>query len=151
MPDNENLEVVGDEPQYEYVTDPMMLDSTGQDIVDKLDAIAGAISPAASNVTFNNTGTGMTASNVQAGIEEVASVTTKLHYASRSITSDANGYATLPIAVSNTFLLSGIANGILTIPMDGGEGYWVLKYINPSNMQPYPNLSRTIKYYYIDL
>ena len=43
MPDNENLEVVGDEPQYEYVTSPMMLDSTGQDIKDSLDDIKSAV------------------------------------------------------------------------------------------------------------
>ena len=43
MPDNENLEVVGDEPQYEYVTDPMMLDSTGQEIKDELTAIKSAV------------------------------------------------------------------------------------------------------------
>ena len=81
MPENENLEqeeAVGDEPQYEYVTDPMMLDSTGQDIKDSIDgvstalaALAGSIRPSANNVSFDNTGTGLTSSDVQSAIEEL--------------------------------------------------------------------------------
>ena len=43
MPDNENLEVVGDEPQYEYVTSPIITDDTGQAINNTLQAIAQAI------------------------------------------------------------------------------------------------------------
>ena len=81
MPENENLEqeeAVGDEPQYEYVTDPMMLDSTGQDIKDSIDgvstalaALAGSISPTADNVSFDNTGTNLTSSDVEGAIKEV--------------------------------------------------------------------------------
>ena len=79
MPDNENLEeVVGDEPQYEYVTDPMVLDSTGQDIKDSIDgvstalaALAGSISPTADNVSFDNTGTNIDASKVQGALVEL--------------------------------------------------------------------------------
>ena len=53
------------------VTSPIITDDTGQDIVDKLDAIAGAISPAAANVTFDNTGTDLTSSNAESAIKEV--------------------------------------------------------------------------------
>lgn len=48
-----------------------MSDTTGQAIVSAINGLSGAISPAASNVTFDNTGTGMTASNAQDAIEEV--------------------------------------------------------------------------------
>lgn len=47
-----------------------MSDTTGQAIVSAINGLSSAISPAAANVTFDNTGTGMTASNVQAlGVE----------------------------------------------------------------------------------
>ena len=58
------------------VTSPIITDDTGQEIKSAINALAGAISPAASNVTFNNTGTGMSASNAQAAIEELNTVTT---------------------------------------------------------------------------
>lgn len=44
MPDNENLEVVGDEPQYEYVTSSIITDDTGQAINTTLQSLVGAIS-----------------------------------------------------------------------------------------------------------
>lgn len=46
-------------------------DTTQQSIAAAINSLAGAISPAASNVTFDNTGTGLSASNVQAAIAEV--------------------------------------------------------------------------------
>lgn len=53
------------------VTSPIITDDTGQDIKTAINALANAISPAAANVTFNNTGTGLSASNVQAAISEI--------------------------------------------------------------------------------
>lgn len=52
----------------------LMADTTGQSIASAISALAGAISPAASNVTFNNTGTGLSASNVQTAITELTQV-----------------------------------------------------------------------------
>lgn len=46
-------------------------DSSLQDIVTAIQALTASISPAASNVTFDNTGTDMTASNAQAAIVEL--------------------------------------------------------------------------------
>lgn len=57
------------------VTSPIITDDTGQDIKTAINALANAISPAASNVTFDNTGTGMVASNVQKAIIEAISLT----------------------------------------------------------------------------
>lgn len=48
-----------------------MSDTTGQAIVTAINNLSGSISPAASSVTFDNTGTGLTASNAQAAIIEV--------------------------------------------------------------------------------
>lgn len=50
-----------------------MSDTTGQAIVSAINGLSGAISPAASNVTFDNTGTGLSASNVQTMGAELAS------------------------------------------------------------------------------
>lgn len=53
------------------VDEPAMLDSTGQDIVTAINNLGSAISPSASNVTFNNTGTDLTSSNAESAIKEV--------------------------------------------------------------------------------
>ena len=55
-------------------TSPIITDDTGQDIKTAINALANAISPAALNVTFNNTGTGLSASDVQAALAEVAKI-----------------------------------------------------------------------------
>ncbi len=54
-------------------TTGLMTDATGQDIVTAINNISSAISPAASNVTYENTSSGLSASNVQAAIDEVVS------------------------------------------------------------------------------
>ena len=54
MPDNENLEVVGDEPQYEYVTSPIITDDTGQDIKTAINALANAVKPDASDIPYDS-------------------------------------------------------------------------------------------------
>ena len=48
-----------------------MTNTTGQAINTTLQSLVGAISPAAVNVTFDNTGTALSASNAQDAIEEV--------------------------------------------------------------------------------
>lgn len=49
-------------------------DTTQQSIASAINSLAGAISPAAANVTFDNTGTGLSASNVQAAITDLTQV-----------------------------------------------------------------------------
>ena len=53
------------------VDEPAMLDSTGQDIVTAINNLGGAISPSARNVSFDNTGTDLTSSDVERAIKEV--------------------------------------------------------------------------------
>lgn len=60
-------------------------DTTLHDIKTAINNLSGAISPAAANVTFDNTGTGMTASNVQAAIDEVDALLDELNATSTSI------------------------------------------------------------------
>ena len=54
MPDNENLEVVGDEPQYEYVTSPIITDDTGQAIKNSMDALTTALTTEKANRDASN-------------------------------------------------------------------------------------------------
>lgn len=69
---------------YEEVTSPILTDATGQEIVDKLDAIAQAVQPPtnieASDVSYDNTQSGMTATDVQDAVTELKSNLTDLEY-----------------------------------------------------------------------
>lgn len=62
---------------YEEVTSPILTDATGQDIVDKLDEIAQNLQPPtnieASDVSYDNTQSGMTATDVQEAVSELKS------------------------------------------------------------------------------
>lgn len=67
---------------YEEVTSPILTDATGQEIVDKLEEIAQAVQPPtnieASDVSYDNTQSGMTATDVQDAITELKSNLTEL-------------------------------------------------------------------------
>ena len=78
------------------VTSPIITDDTGQAINTTLQSLVGAISPAASNVTFNNTGTGLSASNVQSAIAEICSdlFQTKTYTTSYTVGGNASGSIT---------------------------------------------------------
>lgn len=70
---------------YETVTSPILTDATGQDIVDKLDEIAQKLQPPtnieASDVSYDNTQSGMTATDVQGAVTELKSnLTHKANY-----------------------------------------------------------------------
>lgn len=81
---------------YIEVDEPAMLDSTGQDIVTAINNLGGAISPNASNVTFDNTGTGLSASNVQAAIAEICTdlIQTKTYTVSYTVGGNASASIT---------------------------------------------------------
>lgn len=76
-----------------------MSDTTGQAINTTLQSLVGAISPSALNVSFDNTGTGLSASNVQAAIAEICSdlFQTKTYTASYTV----GGYASGAITASD--------------------------------------------------
>lgn len=61
----------GNDPVTNTTVNSLCKDTTGQSIASAINSLAGAISPAASNVTFDNTGTGLNASNVQNAIVEI--------------------------------------------------------------------------------
>lgn len=66
---------------YEEVTSPIMLDSTGQQIHSDLQQIKNVLTTpsAAADITFDNTGTGMQADDVQDAITELKSNLTELN------------------------------------------------------------------------
>lgn len=71
-------------------------DTSLQDIKNAINNLAGAISPSATNVTFDNTGTGLTASNVQAlGVELNNKINDFVKKSSVSLTFDTTGRATI--------------------------------------------------------
>lgn len=54
----------------------LMNNTTGQSIASAITALAGSISPTADNVSFDNTGTDLTSSDVEGAIKELDTVTT---------------------------------------------------------------------------
>lgn len=112
MPDNENLEVVGDEPQYEYITSPIITDDTGQDIKTAINALANAISPAAVNVTFDNTGTDLTSSNAESAIKEVNSKKSRITFTTEQpagSSTNTNGWLQLTASGAGNVVPVGIS------------------------------------------
>ena len=57
------------------VTSPPFLDDTAQTVVSKLDAIKNAINPNAQGVSYSHATSGLSAENVQEGIDEVKGIT----------------------------------------------------------------------------
>lgn len=55
------------------MTKAIFKDETAQTLLNKLDAIIAAINPVAQGVSFDNSGTGLSAENVQSAIAEVKS------------------------------------------------------------------------------
>lgn len=94
-----------------------MSDTTGQAIVSAINGLSGAISPAASNVTFENTSTGLSASNVQAAIEEV---NTKIPYIN-TLTFNANSSA---VTINTTNYTD-----IVTKSFDLKAGSYIIMYM----------------------
>ena len=57
------------------ITSPPMLDETGQDVVDKLQAIANKINTNAGQIDYSNTTSQLQATKVQTAIDEVKGIT----------------------------------------------------------------------------
>lgn len=71
-------------------------DTSLQDIKNAINSLANTISPSATNVTFDNTGTGLTASNAQAlGVELNNKINDFVKKSSVSLTFDTTGRATI--------------------------------------------------------
>lgn len=101
------------------MSNKVMKDDTGQAINTTLQSLVGAISPAAANVTFDNTGTGLTASDAQAAIEELNDC--KLFYKVVSGTTNSYGFIDVGVTANEYTLISAIKltssdNGIMATP-----------------------------------
>lgn len=76
----------------------LMTDTTGQDIKTAINNLAGAISPAAASVSFTNTGTDLTATNVQGlGVEINNKINGLVKKSSVSLTFDTSGRTTIQL------------------------------------------------------
>jgi len=108
---------------YEEVTSPILTDATGQDIVDKLDEIAQNLQPPtnieASDVGYDNTQSGMTATDVQEAVDELKSNLIK--YVDYSITLSTNQNVS-PFKSIGTKNLNGALSGhnIVSLTVMGG-------------------------------
>lgn len=67
-----------------------------------------------------------------------------------SCTSNASAYAPTGLSTQLYTLVQAYANGILTIPFDGGDGNWYMLFLKPSDMSRYANLNRSCTLIYID-
>ena len=119
------------------VTSPIILDSTGQQIHSDLQQIKNVLTTpsAAADITFDNTGTGMQADDVQDAITELKSNLTELgmpDYAhmetigtgSRTYTPTENGYI--------HFLVTGLASGnAIVIYLESSSGTPILTFGKP--------------------
>lgn len=76
----------------------LMADTTGQSIATAINSLAGAISPAAASVSFTNTGTDLTATNVQGlGVEINNKINGLVKKSSVSLTFDTSGRTTIQL------------------------------------------------------
>lgn len=96
----------GNDPVTNTTVNSLCKDTTGQSIASAINSLAGAISPAASNVTFDNTGTGLNASNVQAAITELNDF--KLCYKVVSGTTNSYGFIDVGVSADEYTLISAI-------------------------------------------
>lgn len=116
---------------YEEVTSPILTDATGQDIVNKLEEIAQNLQPPtnidASDVSYDNTQSGMTATDAQGAIDEIKSNLTNLTAYDTGDTSSpvsVNGTYQIPADVlAHTFIIfsarrQGVGNSTLFVKDD---------------------------------
>ena len=89
------------------VTEPILTDATGQDIVDKLDELVGAVRPTASDIPLTPP-SGMTATNVQDGFSEINQSLS--HYKDYTVTLSANSYVS-PFTHLGTQNINGNLDG----------------------------------------
>lgn len=138
-----------------------MSDTTGQAIVSAINGLSGSISPAASNVTFDNTGTDLTSSNAESAIKEVntkvGSGTFKIseHYTATTSAygsiniSNLIGKTTSNISIFNIFALnSNYANGIVsTLTVVGTNYFATFRDASNNNLVSSASLDLYINYY----
>lgn len=100
------------------VTDPMLLDSTGQDIVTKLQNIADAIlPPTAAGVGYDNTESGLMATDLQGAVDELLGMIPSLGLIAPV---EATAEAGDSYAADDYLILDGVLY-IVTVPITAGD------------------------------
>lgn len=128
---------------YEEVTSPILTDATGQDIVDKLDEIAQNLQPPtnieASDVSYDNTQSGMTATDVQDAVTELKSNLTEKtkDIASATISSTATTKYTTAGDGWRICMRNGIVSLDMVIDVKSVQSGWTDVGQIPSDF-PYP-------------
>ena len=123
------------------MSNKVMKDDTGQAINTTLQSLVGAISPAAANVTFDNTGTDLTSSDVEGAIKEVNAKFKIIKSVTFTATTSANGNLQLSSSITglsysmtfnNTIVLAAVvtdSSDKMVIPITWGflTGAWGLR------------------------
>lgn len=136
-------------------------DSSLQDIKDSIDTLANAISPAAANVTFDNTSTDLASSNAESAIKEVNNkVGSGAFKISEHYTSTTSAYGSINISalmgkntsnmsIFNIFALnSNYANGIVsTLTVVGTNYFATFRDASNNNLVSNTSLDLYINYY----
>ncbi len=138
-------------------------DTTLQSIVTALQTLAGTISPSATNVTFDNTGTGLTASNVQSAITEVKNkVGAGTFKISEYYTATTSAYGSINLSsilgktVNDCSIFNVVAtsstsypNGLITFVIVVGSNYWVVVKDTSLNSVNNAQVALYVNYYSI--
>lgn len=122
------------------VTSPIITDDTGQDIKIAINGLATALGTNKADIDGSNIAN-PSAFRSNIGLHIDVDV---------SCTSNASAYAPTGLSTQLYTLVQSYANGILTIPFDGGDGYWYMLFLKPSDMSRYANLNRSCTLIYID-
>ena len=136
-------------------------DTSLQDIKNAINSLANTISPSATNVTFNNTGTDLTSSNAESAIKEingkVGSGTFKIseHYTATTSAygsiniSNLMGKNTSNMSIFNIFALnSSYANGIVsTLTVVGTNYFATFRDASNNNLVSSTSLDLYVNYY----
>lgn len=136
-------------------------DTSLQDIKTAINSLANAISPSATNVTFDNTGTDLTSSNAESAIKEVnAKVGSGTFHISEHYTATTSAYGSINISnltgkttsntsIFNIFALnSNYANGIVsTLTVVGASYFATFRDASTNNVVNSTSLDLYINYY----
>lgn len=130
----------GSDPVTNTTVNTLCKDTTGQSIATAITALGSTLGSDKANIDGSNIAN-PSAFRSAIGIHIDTDV---------SCTSDANAYAPTGLSTQLYTLVQTFANGILTIPLDGGDGYWYMLFLKPSDMSRYANLNRSCTLIYID-
>ena len=98
------------------VTEPIILDETGQDIVTQLQAIVAGLAPNAGQISYSNATSGLSADDVQEAIDEVESNVVTV---SNSLTN----YIKVVEKNIGNITMSANASGYLSVSVNNETGY----------------------------